>query len=305
MAKPNFITFEEAELNIPILYEDRSVLAIDKPAGWMLAPDSWDETARNLQLALQSSMNAGDYWAHSRNLKYLRYVHRLDAETSGVILFAKSSGALRAYTELFETRQVDKRYLTVVHGTPLNPEWTCDLPLTAVPGAVGRMKAILPTDPEAKLFSTRDQDYTDDSEDDEDFEAESPPPGVRRHAVGPDRPLITPLEMIKDATTHFRVVAKTAKTTLVEAHPVTGRTHQIRVHLAASGHPVVGDPLYGIDTAAASKGRQKLALRARMLAYRDPFMKRPVRILAPMGDFLRDYGFDPNLVLVAPSKPRL
>jgi len=64
---------------IPILYEARSVLAIDKPAGWLLAPDSWNKTGRNLQLALRSSIEAGDFWARARNLKFLRFVHRLNA----------------------------------------------------------------------------------------------------------------------------------------------------------------------------------------------------------------------------------
>src|SRR5512146_1142196 len=87
---------------IRILYEDRSVLAIDKPPGWMLAPSSWDRTGRNLQRALESGVAARDFWARSRNLRYLRFVHRLDAETSGVLLLAKSVGALKAYQQMFE-----------------------------------------------------------------------------------------------------------------------------------------------------------------------------------------------------------
>src|ERR1700712_4155213 len=106
--KPKHIELSEGAIVIPILYEDRSVLALDKPAGWMLAPDSWDQTGRNLQLALNSSVNAGDFWARSRNLKYLRFIHRLDAETTGITLFAKSPGALRAYSELFEQRLIQK-----------------------------------------------------------------------------------------------------------------------------------------------------------------------------------------------------
>src|SRR5438477_532805 len=96
---------------IPILYEDRSVLAIDKPSGWMLAPDSWRETGRNLHAALMAGIGAGDFWARSRNLKFLRFVHRLDAETSGVVLLARSAGAVRAYGKLFEGRQMEKIYL--------------------------------------------------------------------------------------------------------------------------------------------------------------------------------------------------
>src|SRR5579863_9431459 len=133
MAKPKNIDLNDGEILIPILYEDRSVLALDKPGGWMLAPDSWDRTGRNLQLALQSSLNAGDFWARSRNLKYLRFVHRLDAETTGIILFAKSPGALSAYSELFEERRVEKLYLAVIEGVPKQIRWTCNLPLQADP----------------------------------------------------------------------------------------------------------------------------------------------------------------------------
>src|SRR6185436_13953576 len=114
-------------LSIPILYEDRSVMAIDKPAGWMLAPDSWDKTGRNLQLALNSSVAARDFWASSRNLKYLRFIHRLDADTSGLLLLAKSPGALATFSELFETRRVEKKYLAVVCGIPKESRWTCQL----------------------------------------------------------------------------------------------------------------------------------------------------------------------------------
>src|SRR5213593_2394252 len=96
MGKPNFIELSKGDL-IPILYEDRSILAIDKPAGWMLVPVSWQKTKRNLQAALLSSIAAGHFWARSRNIKFFRHVHRLDAETSGILLFAKSMGALDAF----------------------------------------------------------------------------------------------------------------------------------------------------------------------------------------------------------------
>jgi RluA family pseudouridine synthase len=256
VAKPKEIELADGELVIPILYEDRSVIAVDKPAGWLLAPDSWDRTGRNLQLALMSSMNAGDFWSRSRNLKYLRYVHRLDAETTGVLLLAKSPGALRSLGELFETRAVEKRYLAVVEGAPKEREWTCRLALTADPAVKGRMQ-------------TGEK-------------------GARP-------------EDVKDAETQFRVVCALEGRTVVEAHPLTGRTHQIRVHLAAAGHPIVGDALYGKAGAAASKGRQRIALRAVGLAYRDPFQKRMIRIAAPIVDFAREYGFD---AAVYPGLPR-
>lgn len=264
MAKPTQIELADARMVIPILYEDRSVLALDKPAGWMLAPDSWDQTGRNLQLALQSSLSAGDFWARSRNLKYLRFIHRLDAETTGITLFAKSAGALNAYSELFETRSVEKFYLAVVLGVPKQTAWTCNFPITPEPGVKGRMRVI--------------------------SEEQTPSRPTHSDAI------------TRDAETHFRVLQATTTTALVEAQPTTGRTHQIRVHLMAAGHPVVGDPVYGPAKAAASKGRQRLALRAVSLAFRDPFQKRMVRIQAPVADFLREYGFKPDGP-VAPRQP--
>src|ERR1041385_6512876 len=128
MAKPLFIELPDAE-PIPILYEDRAVLAIDKPRGWMLVPFSWQKTRFNLQAALVSSIAAGDFWARSRGLKFLRFIHRLDADTTGVMLFAKSHGAVEAYSALFESRRMEKTYLAVVHGIPKQNEWTCQLKL--------------------------------------------------------------------------------------------------------------------------------------------------------------------------------
>lgn len=253
MAKPKQIELNDGAIVVPILYEDRAVLALDKPAGWMLAPDSWDETGRNLQLALHSSINAGDFWARSRNLKYLRFIHRLDAETSGVTLFAKSPGALRAYSEIFEERRIEKYYLTVVHGIPKEMQWICNLALAPDPAMKGRMVAIRPNQKAIRNLE-------------------------------PDT--------VKEAETRFTVLQKGSATALVQAQPVTGRTHQIRVHLAAAGHPVVGDPIYGSDAAAVSKGRQRLALRSVKLAYRDPFQKRMIYIQAPSEDFLSEYGFE-------------
>ena len=261
---------------IPILYEDRSVIAVDKPAGWLLAPDSWDRTGRNLQLALLSSLNAGDFWARSRNLKFLRFIHRLDAETTGILLLAKSPGALRALSELFETRAVDKRYLAVVQGIPAQTEWTLLLAVDRGSRTKSMLVANAPSD--------------------------------RRGARSPRPPAPRSASRAKDAETRFRVVRALKDKAVIEAHPLTGRTHQIRVHLAATGHPIVGDALYGSAEAAASKGRQRIALRAVGLSYRDPFQQRRIGIAAPVGDFAREFGFEPGVWesgggAVAPERP--
>ena len=90
----------------------------------------------------------------------------------------------------------------------------------------------------------------------------------------------------RESETHFRVLQSNERFTLIEASPLTGRTHQIRVHLAESGSPIVCDELYG----RVQKG-YRLGLRAVRLAYQDTFTRRPVNIIAPAEFFLKEYGF--------------
>jgi len=266
MVKPPYIELGDGQ-RIPILYEDRAVLAIDKPAGWMLVPFSWQHTRFNLQAAIASSMAERRFWARSRNLRFLRYVHRLDAETTGVLLFAKSQGALETFSKLFAGQRMEKLYLAVVQGVPRHSEWECSLKLAPDPNCLGRMQV------EAKRG--------------------------------------------KSAHTQFRRIAtcsgdSQSTISLVEARPLTGRTHQIRVHLAATGHPVVGDAMYadlgllrqsGNSRPRAPKvppvtwkacksqeGPFPLALRAVALTYRDPFDGCVVWIQAPVDAFLRHFG---------------
>jgi RluA family pseudouridine synthase len=250
MPRPNFIELGERRdaVRIPILYEDRSVLAVDKPAGWMLVPFNWQQTRWNLQAALTSSIRAGDFWARSRNLKFLRNIHRLDAETTGILLLGKSPGAVETFSDLFESRRMDKCYLAVVEGVPRRSEWVCEARLSAAPGQWGRVQV----DP--------------------------------RHG--------------KEAITRFRVIESRGHWTLVEARPLTGRTHQIRVHLCDAGHPIVGDELYGNPSGppeprrGAGRTLFPMGLRAVRLGYRDPFRRQPVEIRAPTTAFLEAFGFE-------------
>lgn len=139
MAKTDYVELPEGLL-VKILYEDRSVLAIDKPAGWMLGPEDEEHIRRNLHVAMTLGIEAGLWWARCRGLRFVRFIHRLDAPTTGVLLMAKSPGALAPYSKLFATRQVGKTYLAVTDGIPREQEWTCSLPLGPDPGTAGRHK---------------------------------------------------------------------------------------------------------------------------------------------------------------------
>lgn len=252
VAKPNYIELGDRRnlQQIPILYEDRAILAVDKPPGWLLVPFSWQRTGRNLQAAITSSIAAGDYWARSRNLKFLKFVHRLDGETSGILLFSKSVGGTESFGELFESRRMHKTYLVVVEGVPKQAAWTCHARIAPDPERIGRMKI-------------------DEREG-------------------------------KDSATSFKVLKSVDGRSLIEAKPVTGRTHQIRLHMMVAGHPVVGDEHYGPTAGRAVKSRGRmdemfpLGLRAVRLEYEDPFTRRRIVITAPTEDFVRAFGFAEN-----------
>jgi 23S rRNA-/tRNA-specific pseudouridylate synthase len=188
-------------------------------------------------------------------------------------------GAVEPFTELFESRQMEKIYLAVVNGKPKQEEWVCELPIAPDPRQIGKMRVDHQEGKDAethfRVLQTRSLDCGD----------------------------MSPLSQ----RGHVRAVQENTLT-LVEAMPVTGRTHQIRLHLAAGGTPIAGDKLYGINAAPVgptyADGRPKrvpgyvapnepLGLRSVYLSYRDPFQKRRVEIKAPAEEFMKQFGFAP------------
>ena len=223
-------------LRIPILHEDRALLAIDKPAGWQLAPEHAHRVANNLHALLMGSVINGEHWARSRGIRFVRYVHRLDEDTSGVLLMARSKGAVAQVGRLFTDNRVAKTYLAIVPGRPEQEHWTCRLPLLPFDRDKGR------------VFSNRKNG--------------------------------------KPAETEFHVVATTPNHSLIACVPITGRTHQIRVHLEKTVGAIVGDSIYGSDSNKA------LGLRAVHVALRHPYTRKQIEIAAPWKGFVKRYGFD-------------
>ena len=207
---------------LDVAFEDEALIVVDKPAGLVVhpAPGNPDGTLVNALLA-----HCGDSLSGIGGVRRPGIVHRLDKDTSGLIVAAKTDAAHRALARQFARHDIDRAYRAVVRGVPHPPAGTID-------GAIGRH-----------------------------------PRHRRRMAVAPGG---------KPARTHYTVESRTAETAggaaLVCCTLETGRTHQIRVHLAHRGWPVAGDPLYGGRGAhggpAAAIARQ--ALHAAALGFTHP-----------------------------------
>jgi 23S rRNA pseudouridine1911/1915/1917 synthase len=226
---PNRPRPEVAARNLKVLYEDRDILIIDKPTGLLTQPTQ----ARERDTLVE---RAGRYLSKKRGVDrpYVGVVHRIDMQTSGVILVVISPRALRPFQNLFRTHTIERDYLAVVEGVFLTPSGSIDLPLVADAG-------------DGRRGVTRE-----------------PEQGV-------------------SATTHFRVVESYGRVaSLVACQLETGRTHQIRIHLASTDHPVVGDAVYGRRGRPAFPIRfPRQALHARALGFIHPLSGQPIRVESP------------------------
>jgi 23S rRNA pseudouridine1911/1915/1917 synthase len=205
---------EPQDIPLKILYADEDIIVLDKPAGLVVHPGAGNASGTLANALLHHFPETASVGPPDRP----GIVHRLDKDTSGIMVAARSARAYESLVGQFRRKEVWKTYLGLVWGGITAPEGRIDWP-------IGRHAS------EGKKISVRS-----------------------RHP--------------KDAETFFKVLQTFRDTTLLEIRPVTGRTHQIRVHLAAAGHPVAGDALYGRKKAA--KKFPRLFLHAHTISFIHP-----------------------------------
>jgi 23S rRNA pseudouridine1911/1915/1917 synthase len=221
-------------LPLEIVFEDNDLLIINKAAGMVVhpAPGHYEDTLVNALLAYYPDLQAFDE-AHRPGI-----VHRLDRDTSGLLIVAKNARAQAALISQMQRHEIVKRYLALVEGNIALDQGSIDAP-------IGR-------DP--------------------------------RHR---QQMAITSAGS-REARTYFRVLERFARHTLLLLQLETGRTHQIRVHLKAIGHPVVGDPTYGSGNVIRGIKLQRQFLHAYQLQFAHPLSGTPLEFEAPLPDDLQN-----------------
>jgi 23S rRNA pseudouridine1911/1915/1917 synthase len=217
---------ERVDVPFAIAYEDEHLLVVDKPAGVVVHPARGHRSGTLAQALAGKAAGGDDEWRAG-------IVHRLDRDTSGLMVVAKSEEAHRRLKAMIQRREVTREYLALVLGRPPARSGTID-------AAIGR---------------------------------------DRRHRTK----VSTETDEPREAVTHFEIERPLPEATLLRIRLETGRTHQIRAHLQAIGHPVAGDPEYG---GAGKLGLERQFLHATRLAFTHPFTGEPVDVTSPLPEDL-------------------
>lgn len=211
------------DIALEIVFEDDHLLVVDKPAGLVVHP-----AAGNLDGTLVNALlhHCAGRLSGIGGIARPGIVHRIDKDTSGLLVVAKTDRAHEGLARQFADHSIERRYLAIVAGMPLRQGGTIDAPLARSP--VNRKKIAIC------------------------------PPGQGKRAV-----------------THYRVIEPLADAAMVECRLETGRTHQVRVHMASINHPLIGDPVYGRPRAGhgpilKSLGFARQALHAALIGFIHP-----------------------------------
>ena len=225
---------------LEIVFENDDLLVVDKPAGMVVHPAAGHETGTLVHAALYHAPEMEGIGGEKRP----GVVHRLDKDTSGLIMLAKNDKSHQWLQDQFRLREVYKTYLALVDGSP--------------PTNTGRIDAAIGRDPRLR----------------------------RKMAV------VSPAKG-RQSITEYQTLEEFADHTLLEVHPITGRTHQIRLHLKFIGCPVAGDPLYG--KRSPTLPLQRLFLHASQLEIRLPQEENPRVFKTPLPDELEEVLFNLRL----------
>jgi 23S rRNA pseudouridine1911/1915/1917 synthase len=215
-------------IEVPIAFEDEHLLVVDKPAGLVVHPGAGNKTG-TLVHALEGRIAGGD------EPERPGIVHRLDRDTSGLMVVARTEEAYRLLQAMVRARELERRYLALVKGRPRSRRGTVDAP-------IGRDR----------------------------FEP-------TRQSLDSDTP--------RDAVTHFEIEEQRGDYALLRVRLESGRMHQIRVHLAAIGLPVVGDPTYGV----VDERLERQFLHAAGLAFDHPLTGERLQLESPLPSGLQAF----------------
>ncbi len=259
---------------IRILFEDHHLIAIDKPAGMVVHRG----TGHHAGLVEKLREVLGQRPGGAREASIVAPVHRLDRETSGVVMFGKTEAGLRKMARLFESGEIEKNYLVLCKG---------------VTHKKGRITIPLLARPRADRAPRDKQEHWDDEE-----ERSLLPPDVSAESVafeplGEDKKLL-------EALTTYRKLIQVPGLSLLVVQPRTGRTHQIRRHLRSIGHPVAGDVRWGDPRCNRFLAHHQLTrpfIHAAMLSFPHPITRAPMTLWAPLPTLLQEVlaslGFAP------------
>ena len=227
--EPAEIELEPQEIPLDIIYEDNDIIVINKQKGLVVHPGNGnpDHTLVNAVMAKCKGSLSGIGGKIRPGI-----VHRLDKDTSGLIIVAKNDKAHIGLSEQLKNKEIKKTYIALVRGNIQENEATIQMP-------IGRSKK--------------------------------------------DRKKMAVMKKGKEAITHFKVLKRYGKYTLLEVKIETGRTHQIRVHMEEIGHPVVGDMVY--SNGKNEFGIEGQMLHAKQLEFKHPITQEEIKLTAPLPEY--------------------